>query len=60
MGDDAKDLFRKLKRVSFEVDCLGMDQLEKLEKEIMQVPQMLKQLQEEVIKDFSEQFKLKL
>ena len=34
LGDDAKDLFRKLKKVSFEVDCLGTDLLEKMEKDL--------------------------
>ena len=34
IGDDAKDLFRKLKQVSFEVDDLGSGLLEKLEKEL--------------------------
>ena len=34
VGDDAKDLFRKLKKVSFEVDFLGLGLLEKLEKDL--------------------------
>jgi hypothetical protein len=59
-GNEAKDLFRKLKQVEREAKDTEADLLSTFKREAGQLAHQLKELQERAAKEFQEKFKVKL